>query len=63
MNATYYDQEGVFQDKNGFSFNSGSDTFWVVDTAISYRLPKRYGFVSVGATIFLTSNSTTPTRT
>jgi hypothetical protein len=50
MNATYYDQEGVFQDKNGFSFDSGSDTFWVVDAAISYRLPKRYGFVSVGAT-------------
>jgi hypothetical protein len=23
--------------------------FWVVDAAISYRLPKRYGFITIGA--------------
>ena len=28
---------------------SGEDQFWVCDAAVSYRLPKRYGFVSVGA--------------
>ncbi len=50
LNATYYDQDGEFQNKNDFSFSTGDDKFWVVDTAISYRLPKRYGFVSVGAT-------------
>lgn len=50
LNATYYNQDGEFQNKNDSSFSSGSDTFWVVDTAVSYRLPQRYGFVSVGAT-------------
>jgi len=50
MNATYYNQEGEFQNKNDSSFQNGSDNFWVVDAAISYRLPQRYGFVSVGAT-------------
>jgi outer membrane receptor protein involved in Fe transport len=50
LNATYYNQEGEFQNKNDFSFQDGSDNFWVVDAVISYRLPKRYGFVSVGAT-------------
>ena len=29
---------------------SGSDDFWTVDAAINYRLPKRYGFITVGAT-------------
>ena len=26
-----------------------ADQFWLVDAAINYRLPKRYGFVTVGA--------------
>ena len=30
------------------SFEHGEDNFWVVDAAISYRLPKRYGFITVG---------------
>ena len=50
MNTTYYNQEGEFQNKNDSSFQRGSDNFWVVDAAVSYRLPQRYGFVSVGAT-------------
>src|SRR5439155_9402249 len=29
---------------------SGRSDFWLVDPAISYRLPQRYGFISVGAT-------------
>jgi hypothetical protein len=28
----------------------GEPNFWVVDAALSYRLPKRYGFITVGAT-------------
>jgi hypothetical protein len=32
---------------------SGSDQFWLLDAAINYRLPKRYGFVTVGATNLL----------
>ena len=31
------------------NFRSGNDQFWVIDAAISYRLPKRHGFITVGA--------------
>ncbi|MGE5239834.1 MAG: hypothetical protein ACM3ON_13660, partial [Chloroflexota bacterium] len=27
---------------------TGSDGFWLFDAAVSYRLPKRLGFISVG---------------
>ena len=42
------DQEGLF-DPNPLSFapEPGSDRFWVVDASLSYRLPRRYGLVSV----------------
>jgi hypothetical protein len=26
------------------------DKFWTIDAALNYRLPKRYGFVTFGAT-------------
>ncbi len=50
LKATYFNQDGDFMRRGGGSFESGQDEFWVVDAAISYRLPKRYGFISVGAT-------------
>ena len=52
MQATYYDQEGDFIRDEPISdpAEEGDDTFWVVDVAINYRLPKRYGFLTVGAT-------------
>jgi tetratricopeptide (TPR) repeat protein len=50
LKATSYDQEGVFKRVNTENFFHGEDNFWVVDAAISYRLPKRYGFITVGAT-------------
>jgi hypothetical protein len=28
----------------------GDTSFWLTDVVLSYRLPKRYGFLSVGAT-------------
>ena len=34
----------------GICCESGESDFWVVDAVINYRLPKRYGFVTVGAT-------------
>ena len=52
LTATYWRQDGTFT----FFFDptvpvrSGSDDFWTVDAVVSYRLPKRYGFISVGAT-------------
>jgi tetratricopeptide (TPR) repeat protein len=50
LQGTYYDQEGDFQREEfiPMSFEHGEDNFWVVDAAISYRLPKRYGFITVG---------------
>jgi hypothetical protein len=50
LKATYYNQEGVFHTVGTEEFFRGEDDFWVVDAAINYRLPKRYGFITVGAT-------------
>ena len=52
LTATYWDQDGTFTPffDPTVPLRSGSDDFWTVDAAISYRLPKRYGFISVGAT-------------
>ena len=49
LTSTYYHQYGQFQRVN-FAFQSGSDVFWLVDLALRYRLPERYGFFTVGAT-------------
>lgn len=50
LKTTYYNQNGVFERFLGAGEGeAGRDNFWVVDAGISYRLPKRYGFVSVGA--------------
>jgi len=49
LGPTYIHQEGRFVLLNGNN-RSGSEDFWTVDAAINYRLPKRYGFLSVGAT-------------
>jgi hypothetical protein len=49
LKATYFNQDGEFKLNNG-KFQSGQDDFWTVDMGINYRLPKRYGFITVGAT-------------
>jgi tetratricopeptide (TPR) repeat protein len=50
LKATYINQHGDFIRRGGDSFESGSDAFWIVDAAVSYRLPKRYGFITFGVT-------------
>jgi tetratricopeptide (TPR) repeat protein len=47
--ATYVDQDGEFGDPIFGSTQTGSDQFWVVDAAVGYRLPKRFGIVSLEA--------------
>jgi len=51
LTVTYLNQSGDF---GGFTaadpIRHGSDDFWTVDAAINYRLPKRYGFITVGVT-------------
>jgi len=48
--ATYYHQNGSFEPYfNTGNFTDGGDSFWLADASISYRLPKRFGMLSVGA--------------
>jgi hypothetical protein len=51
VTATYFNQDGRFGE--GFAgpvFRSGDDQFWIVDAAINFRLPQRYGFITIGGT-------------
>jgi tetratricopeptide (TPR) repeat protein len=50
--ATHVSQDGLFAPKGGTCTpcQPGSTSFWLTDVALTYRLPKRYGFLSVGAT-------------
>jgi outer membrane receptor protein involved in Fe transport len=50
LQTTFISQEGEEFILQSFESQSGSDDFWLVDLAINYRLPKRYGFITVGAT-------------
>ncbi len=50
LTATYWNQDGRFAGFSGPVQSSGHDQFWLVDAGISWRLPKRYGMVSIGAT-------------
>lgn len=50
LKATYFNQDGEFQRRGEDVFEPGEDDFWIVDVAISHRLPKRYGFITVGVT-------------
>jgi len=51
LKATYINQKGTFHLQNTplDTFMSGEDQFWVFDASISYRLPKRFGLITVGA--------------
>lgn len=47
--ATYVDQTGDFLNPDGGAIIAGDDQFTVVDASISYRLPKRYGIITLEA--------------
>ena len=53
LKATYWHQKGEFlpflADFKPENYVSESDDFWTVDAALSYRLPRRCGMVSLGA--------------
>ena len=49
LKATYINQAGRFVRTDG-SDRNGSEDFWTLDAALNYRLPKRYGIVTFGAT-------------
>ncbi len=51
LRATYVDQKGLFRPQNVPLTDPnlyGWENFWVVDAALSYRLPKRYGMITAG---------------
>lgn len=49
LTATYLDQDGVFQNFAAPDItNIGSDSAWIFDAKLEYRLPKRLGAVSIG---------------
>jgi len=48
VTATWVDQIGRFERIRTFEVERGHDDFWLLDTAISYRLPQRYGMITAG---------------
>jgi Tfp pilus assembly protein PilF len=48
VKATFMDQKGTFADPGG-ELRHGDDRFWVVDASIGYRLPGRWGLVTIEA--------------
>jgi outer membrane receptor protein involved in Fe transport len=61
LRTTYINQEGDFSTAGpGFlediPTEDKSDSFWLVDASVGYRLPKRYGIVSVGVSNLLDKN-------
>ncbi|HWO41111.1 MAG TPA: TonB-dependent receptor [Candidatus Eisenbacteria bacterium] len=50
LKGTYWNQDGRFFRTGTGIFQSGRENFWVVDAGLNYRLPKRYGFITVGVT-------------
>jgi tetratricopeptide (TPR) repeat protein len=51
LKGTYINQDGKFSRyQESGTLQDGDDSFWLVDAAISYRLPKRYGFITLGVT-------------
>jgi hypothetical protein len=52
LKATFHDQDGRFiRQLNGTNPDGdpGSDRFWIFDTSLGYRLPKRWGILSFEA--------------
>jgi len=48
LTTTYVHQRGDFEPNLPGTFVTGKDDFWLVDLALNYRLPKRYGFIALG---------------
>ena len=53
VKVTYFDQKGSFLPQGADALPEnlvpGKDRFWLCDTGIGYRLPQRYGMITIGA--------------
>lgn len=47
--TTYVEQEGDFVNMETSAIEPGDDAFWVADASISYRLPRRFGLITLSA--------------
>ena len=47
LGVTYVDQNGRFGNTRVGGITPGDDQFWILDSLIGYRLPKRYGLLSI----------------
>jgi tetratricopeptide (TPR) repeat protein/opacity protein-like surface antigen len=50
VTGTYVHQDGKFQPFSAPALVSKTSSFWVADATVSYRLPRRQGFLVFGAT-------------
>ncbi len=50
LKGTYVNQKGSFERRFPVGIFDGEDKFWLVDAAVGYRLPKRFGLLSIGVT-------------
>lgn len=50
VKGTYVNQDGEFKPSSVPGLVSRSSSFWLTDATVSYRLPKRQGFLVFGAT-------------
>jgi tetratricopeptide (TPR) repeat protein len=50
LTTTYWNQDGTFTGVLDNNPRHGSDNFWTVNLGANYRLPKRYGLITVGVT-------------
>ena len=49
IRPTYIHQQGSFQQRTTDCCQSGKEDVWIVDAGLTYRLPDRYGLLTVGA--------------
>ncbi len=58
LGVTYLKQDGEFRNSLASDFVPGDRDFWVVDAALRYRLPKRFGFLVAGVNNLTDERST-----
>jgi tetratricopeptide (TPR) repeat protein len=57
LTSTYIDQQGSYERQGSpGTFENDNDQFWLIDAAIKYRFPKRYGFFTIGAKNLMDEN-------
>lgn len=48
LTGTFVKQDGIFTGPLDDNLRGGSTNFWLIDAGVTYRLPKRYGLLTVG---------------